>query len=203
MIDPLTEPADKRRRRTRTAVLDAAADLFARQGFRRTGVEELAQQADVALSSIYGNFPGGKADVYAALACRVADDHRDRMLEVLDGAPQPVELAVFDEYLRFHRDSPLAFRLLGLADVDGGDSDLVERARTQIRGVLTGLVEQATTASNLPAARARTELLRLWGTINGVLALRAQRLVGAGEADALLAEIRADLSARLSTESGA
>ena len=38
-------------------------------------LDELAAAADVALTSIYSNFPGGKADLYAVLACRVGSEH--------------------------------------------------------------------------------------------------------------------------------
>ena len=39
------------------------------------GFAEITAAADVALTSIYSNFPGGKADLYAVLACRVGSEH--------------------------------------------------------------------------------------------------------------------------------
>ena len=64
----LEPPVDRRKRRTHTAVLDAAQVLFLREGYRGTTIDMLAAEADVAVSSIYANFREGKADVYAALA---------------------------------------------------------------------------------------------------------------------------------------
>ncbi|KXT56008.1 MULTISPECIES: TetR/AcrR family transcriptional regulator [Gordonia] len=197
MTVPLTPPSDKRRRRTHDAVLDAAAELFADQGFRRTSVDQLAHAADVALSSIYSNFPGGKADVYVALACRIARDHVERMEAAIASAEEAVELAVFDEYLLFHADNPLAFRALGLVDVGPDDSELVDQARAMIRGLLGGLVEQVVGASALPPRAARLEALRLWGTANGMISLRAQGFTDSAEFDDLLASIRGELADRV------
>lgn len=178
-------------------MLDAAATLFARQGFRGTGVDELAAEADVALSSIYANFTGGKADVYLALACRVAARHATEMIAAIDAAAPPVEVAVFDEYRRFHRENPLAFRLIGLADVAPDDTALYADARAMIHRTLADLVDRATAASALDPVSSRREVLRLWATVNGLLALRVGRFVDAAEIEALLDVERADVAARV------
>jgi AcrR family transcriptional regulator len=200
MTVPLIEPTDRRRRRTHKAVLDAAAALFATKGFRQTSVDELARVADVALSSIYANFPGGKADVYAALACRIAREHADEMAGAIASADGPVELAVFDAYLRFHASNPDAFRILGLSDVGSGDSDLVDEARRTVRMLLTGVVDEAVAASTMSRRAARIEALRLWGTVNGMIALGAQGFAATAEIDELLAVVRSDLASRIGVE---
>ncbi|OPX16143.1 helix-turn-helix domain-containing protein, partial [Gordonia sp. i37] len=56
MTSLLDEPRDRRRRRTRAAILDAAAELFAQNGFRATSVDGIAERADIALTTLYGNF---------------------------------------------------------------------------------------------------------------------------------------------------
>ncbi|WP_420039381.1 TetR/AcrR family transcriptional regulator [Gordonia sp. MP11Mi] len=201
MTAPLIEPSDRRRRRTHNAVLDAAADLYASHGFRETSVDELASAADVALSSIYANFPGGKADVYAALACRIARQHADEMAAAIAAAREPVELAVFDAYLRFHADAPAAFRILGLSDLGRDDSELVTQARRIVRDLLGGVLDATVAASTLDAGSARGEALRLWGTVNGLIALRTQGFATASEVEDLLAPVRAELAARIA-ESG-
>ncbi|WP_308192037.1 TetR/AcrR family transcriptional regulator [Gordonia zhenghanii] len=191
------EPTDRRRRRTHAAVLDAAADLFASRGFRQTSVDELAEVADVALSSIYANFPGGKADVYAALACRIASVHADEMTEAIAGAEEPVELAVFDAYLRFHTARPAAFRILGLSDLGPDDSDLFVEARRRVHELLGGVLAQAVSASSSDPRTARAEALRLWSAVNGLIALRTQGFASASEVDAILATVRSELAARV------
>ncbi len=197
----LTEPADKRRRRTRAALLDAARTLFARPGgYRGTSVDELAEAADVALTSIYSNFPGGKADLYAVLACRMGSEHVAAMAAAVDGAAggEAARLA-FDEYLDFHRREPTAFRLLALTDVHGEDSETVRAARREVRGYLSRALELVIDAVGEPADVARAEVIACWAGINGLLALAARGLIDPAEADALIVDVRARAAARLGT----
>ncbi len=195
----LTEPADKRRRRTRSALLDAARRLFGGPGgYRGTSVDELAADADVALTSIYSNFPGGKADLYAVLACRVGREHVDAMAAAVDGAAgAEAARRAFDEYLDFHRREPLAFRLLGLTDVHGEDSETVRAARAEVRGYLARALESVIAAVGEPADVARAEVIQCWAGINGLLALAARGLIDHHEAGRLIDEVRDRCAANL------
>ncbi|WP_027500502.1 TetR/AcrR family transcriptional regulator [Rhodococcus sp. UNC363MFTsu5.1] len=194
-LDP---PADRRRRRTHTAVLDAAELLFTRDGYRATSVDALANQADVALSSIYANFPGGKADVYAALACRTAAEHAQGMREALTGTTAEDRLLVaFDAYVSFHRSRPLAFRILGLTDVDDRDSEVVAQARARIDATLIGITRELVEAIG-PAVPDTEEIVLLaWATVNGVLSLEHRRTISRDSADSLIEMARADGARRL------
>ncbi|WP_068747039.1 TetR/AcrR family transcriptional regulator [Tsukamurella pseudospumae] len=197
----LAEPVDKRRRRTRSALLDAARVLFARPGgYRGTSVDELAAQADIALTSIYSNFPGGKADLYAVLACRVGSEHVDAMAAAVAGArgEEAARLA-FDEYLDFHRREPIAFRLLGLTDVHGEDSETVRAARAEVRGYLARALDVVINAVGEPADTARAEVVQCWAGINGLLALAVRGLIDSAEADDLIDEVRRRCAANLGT----
>lgn len=195
----LTEPSDKRRRRTRAALLDAARVLYARrQGYRGTSVDELADTADVALTSIYSNFPGGKADLYAVLACRIGSEHVAAMTTAVDGATgEEAARRAFDEYLDFHRREPIAFRLLGLTDVHGEDSETVRAARAEVRGYLAAALDVVIDAVGEPLDIARSEVVQCWAGINGLLALAARGLITADEADRLIDEVRARCAAGL------
>jgi AcrR family transcriptional regulator len=53
-VGPLTR--ERRRELTRTALIEAAADLFARQGFHATPLEEIASTAGFTRGAIYKNF---------------------------------------------------------------------------------------------------------------------------------------------------
>ncbi|MGX9294034.1 TetR/AcrR family transcriptional regulator [Tsukamurella paurometabola] len=195
----LTEPSDKRRRRTRAALLDAARALYARpQGYRGTSVDELAAAADVALTSIYSNFPGGKADLYAVLACRIGREHVAAMAAAVGTATgaDAARLA-FDEYLDFHRREPMAFRLLGLTDVHGEGSETVRAARREVRGYLSQALELVIGAVGEPAGPARAEVIQCWAGINGLLALAARGLIGTTEAEVLIADVRRRSESRL------
>ncbi len=148
MTSLLDEPRDRRRRRTRAVILDAAAELFAQNGFRATSVDGIAERADIALTTLYGNFGDGKAQVYAVLAVRMAHVHDERMRAVLaDRIGSSAAQAALEEYVRFHRDEPLAFRLLGLSDVDESAAPAVESAAKAAAPAVESAAKTASAAS--------------------------------------------------------
>lgn len=63
-VGPLTR--ERRRELTRTALIEAAADLFAQKGFHATSLEEIAQAAGFTRGAIYKNF-GSKEDILIAV----------------------------------------------------------------------------------------------------------------------------------------
>ncbi len=66
---PLEEFRQSRAVAKRTAVLDAAQDLFQRNGFARTAMEEVARAAQVSTATLYRHFPS-KAVLFEAVAMR-------------------------------------------------------------------------------------------------------------------------------------
>jgi AcrR family transcriptional regulator len=190
----LEVPLDRRRRRTYTAVLDAAERLFARHGYRRTTIEALADDADVAVSSIYSNFVGGKPDVYAALAWRIAQRHAEQM-----GRGGADAVAHFDNYVAFHRDNPLAVRVLSLHDVASDDSELVIKARAQIEALLDSVVHKVTAsvAESDYGTDPRALVLYVWASVNGMFSLRQRGAVDDATLRQMLAIARTDLSSHV------
>ena len=53
--------------RSRAALLDSAAQLFRRQGYSATGVNQILEVAQVRAGSLYHHFPEGKAGLAAAV----------------------------------------------------------------------------------------------------------------------------------------
>ncbi|MGY0498557.1 TetR/AcrR family transcriptional regulator [Nocardia sp. FBN12] len=192
----LEAPTDRRKRRTHAAVLDAAQVLFLREGYRRTTIDLLAGEADVAVSSIYANFVEGKADVYAALAWRIATRHAEAMSAPIEGsAPRREVAAVFDRYVAFHRENPLALRLLALTDVDVSESESAARAKKQIDDVLGGLIESFSAAVELAGCDVESRALVLisWAAVNGAYSLYQRRMVDEATLNVMLGIARADL----------
>ena len=190
----LEVPLDRRRRRTYTAVLDAAERLFARHGYRRTTIEALADDADVAVSSIYSNFVGGKPDVYAALAWHIAQRHAEQM-----GRGGRDAVAHFDNYVAFHHDNPLAVRLLSLHDVASEDSELVVKARAQIEALLDSVVQKVTAslAESYCDNDPRALVLYVWASVNGMFSLRQRGAVDDATLRQMLASARRDLGSHV------
>ena len=90
----MEETTIKKRKRgiaTSRAILDVAADLFARRGYDGVSVREIAQGAGIRESSVYNHF-SSKADILETLydefirlvpETRPSDAELDRMLEIL------------------------------------------------------------------------------------------------------------------------
>ncbi len=72
---------DRRRELTRTALVEAAAEVFARRGFYAASLDEIAEAAGFTRGAIYSNF-GGKEDLLFA----VLDFHTDRQLSAFGAA---------------------------------------------------------------------------------------------------------------------
>ncbi len=104
------EPVKGRRQEyaalTRAAVVDAAADLFARQGYARTSLEQVAAAARVSKGTVYGHFDGKEALFQAVME----DQERqmiDRLTQVFAAHADAWEgaVAVSREFLDACRDS--------------------------------------------------------------------------------------------------
>src|SRR3954449_3969079 len=68
MVDPARvspSRSERRKARTTTAILDAAERHFLERGFQDAKVDEIAQEADVAVGSVYNHF-GSKEGLYRA-----------------------------------------------------------------------------------------------------------------------------------------
>ncbi|HEY5611806.1 MAG TPA: TetR/AcrR family transcriptional regulator [Thermoanaerobaculia bacterium] len=73
-----TTTSNRRQReiaRVREEILDAAAQIFARSGFRGTTINDIARSAGYTAPTLYSYFEG-KADIFEALIRSVADDCR-------------------------------------------------------------------------------------------------------------------------------
>jgi len=79
--------------RTRAALIDAAADLFAERGFDGTSVEAIAERAGFTRGAFYSNF-STKEEVFAAiLQVRVYEGAYRQMMEAVLDSPHPLPTA--------------------------------------------------------------------------------------------------------------
>ncbi len=177
---------DRRRVRTQAAVIDAAEKLFVERGYTDTSIEAIASEADVAVSSIYFNFEGGKSDLYLALARRAADLNVEYLASAYDPeADAATQLAAVGEaYARFHLDNPLALRLLSLHDVDSTSDPRVAAAGQQIQSSLQEmldrqeiLVQRALDEGGNKGVSAKALTLFLFAAWNGAISMHARGLL--------------------------
>jgi AcrR family transcriptional regulator len=173
---------ERRRARSREAILDAAEEVFRRRGYEAARVEEIAERADMSVGSIYQHFDG-KRVLYLTLVDRALEIFTAYMARSEDERFTPLQkvLAGGDAYLRFHLDHPGAFQFLAfrapgedpLADDDG----LEARVRDRVGLLLDRFARQIEAA--IAAGEARPvdadRLTRfLWGAWNGVISLHLQ-----------------------------
>ncbi len=168
-------------------MLDAAEELFLESGYRSASLEAIAARADVAVSSIYFNFKGGKSDLYLALAERAAVTNAEMLEPAYDDSLDPFEQlsAVSRAYVRFHMENPLALRLLSLHDVDRKGDERVQAARSRIKSSLfvmlerlEELVSEALEAGGNEGASPRAVTVFLFASWNGVLSMHARGELG-------------------------
>jgi AcrR family transcriptional regulator len=187
--DPLPSPArpaaaraDRRRVRTRSALLDAAEVVFSRAGYGGARIEEIAELADVSVGSIYGHFES-KRGLYLQLVDRSLELFAEYMARSDDPALSPLQrvLAGGDAYLRFHLDHPGAFHFLAYrspgAEPLSGDNETEARIRDRVGRLLqnfAGEIDKAIAAGDARPVDSVRLTHYLWGAWNGVIGLGQQ-----------------------------
>ena len=73
---------ERRRELTRTTLIDAAADVFARRGFHAASLEEIAEAAGFTRGAIYKNFEN-KEELFFAVIERRIENQLNRFRELL------------------------------------------------------------------------------------------------------------------------
>jgi AcrR family transcriptional regulator len=71
---------ERKKQRTRQAIVETATRLFADRGYAETTLAEVADEAEVALSTIFNYFPG-KPDIVFAVLDALIDSARARIVE--------------------------------------------------------------------------------------------------------------------------
>jgi AcrR family transcriptional regulator len=98
-LDRRTRAARAQARDGRAALLEAAARVFVRRGFRDASVEEIAGEAGFSKGAVYWHF-AGKDDLFLALLEERLNAPVREMIELLRSAPPERDLSV-EANLRF------------------------------------------------------------------------------------------------------
>jgi len=99
------DPSSLRERQAavgRNAILDSAAALFVKKGYKRTTMQAIADGADVGVATVFRHFKN-KAGILAAISQRDMEEVLAQCEEVLESSPSdPVEgtLAIIAAFLR-------------------------------------------------------------------------------------------------------
>ena len=98
---------ERRKARTRTAIIDAAADLFSVAGFEATSMLQIAERADTGVGTLYGYFRS-KEDVLREVLREHSAIAVERYRAAVDDETPPLDrlcmaIETFAGYLRDHR----------------------------------------------------------------------------------------------------
>jgi TetR/AcrR family transcriptional regulator len=114
-------------------------------------MEDLSEEADVAIGSIYAHF-GGKEGIYSALVDRALELDRRYSEEGFAAGDAPLErlVGMGEGYLRFAREHPAYFRLFRFpppdrpseAEAPGPAARIAERISAEVAR-MAGLLQQA------------------------------------------------------------
>lgn len=115
----------------RTAVLDAALELFAQHGFADTSLRDISRQSGVAHPLILHHF-GSKESLYSEVKRRVVEGYAQRFPAAARAVNRPIKLRTeMKRIMTYIGENELALRLCARTRVDGdyqvwpGEPDLL------------------------------------------------------------------------------
>lgn len=116
---------------TRIAIIEAATECFAQQGYEATSVREIAQAAQLTHGTLRHHF-GGKLDMWKAVADTVLEHYQSRLLPIVVAAGQQADpLQGFKQVVRTfieasYSNPMFAKLLMGENNTDNERSDYVK-----------------------------------------------------------------------------
>jgi len=145
MVDKLTP--ERRRELTRTTLIDAAADVFAKRGFHSASLEEIAETAGFTRGAIYKNFEN-KEELFFAVIERRIDSQLMRFREALRedsaAAKDPGRLAsIWEDILAFDKEwftLDLEFRLYAMRNEDARERWVAHER--ELRNLVARFIEE-------------------------------------------------------------
>jgi AcrR family transcriptional regulator len=146
---------DRRRQRTRAAILRSAEELFTSKGYASATIEDIAVSAGVTRQSVYLHFPGKRE-----IAATLIDELRSRSLATVSSVTdlsdidrQTIERLV-ELWVGYYRDNVELIRLL--YEVATVEPDIDRRALADVSGLVVRLAGDRTISAS---ARAEAECI--------------------------------------------
>jgi AcrR family transcriptional regulator len=181
MADPARVPAsrsERRKARTTNAIMDAAERHFLERGFQDAKVDEIAEEADVAVGSVYNHF-ASKEGLYRAALERALALFRGYMDEepAPDGEALGQLLEIAGRVARFGRERPGHLRMLTLPHSRQAQEALgepLEQVRKELASQerrTAALIEAAVRRGDARPLDSRRAAAFLWSAWLGTLTL--------------------------------
>jgi AcrR family transcriptional regulator len=125
----------------RTALLEAALEVFARRGYNRASIDEIAQEAGVSKALIYEHFPS-KKDLHVSLLEEQVQEIFGRLARsAMTSEPGHVRLrAGVDAFLEFVEERRGAFFMLYREAVEPEVAELFKGLQRQATAAIAALI---------------------------------------------------------------
>ena len=156
----------------RDRICDAAAHLFAEQGYEAVTLRSVAAAVGCSPMTPYRYFPGGKDEIFAAVRAASFGEFADATIRSADGIEDPFErlAAGGREYVRFALDRPDQYRLMFELGQPMTDHPEVmaqgERAWAPLRENVEAAIEAGVLAGD-----ADTVAHVMWSALHGLVSL--------------------------------
>jgi AcrR family transcriptional regulator len=168
----------QKKAQSRRQILDAARDVFFRDGFMAANLDEVAEKAGVAKGTLYRYFES-KADLYVAVLADNGDRFTQKMKEEAD-SPDTPGVAVLQNISRFYFDywtrHPEYFQIFWAIDNQAVIGDLpqsvveeVARLWGESLRVVDGVLARAVSESHLVECDTWEVANILWTTANALI----------------------------------
>ena len=125
----------------RSAILDAALEVFAGRGYHGSSIDEIATAAGVSKALIYEHFPS-KRDLHLSLLALHIEEIFERLAEsAATSEPGEIRLrAGVDAFLEFVEERRDAFRMLFRDAVEPDVAEMLVRVQQQVGAAVAGLI---------------------------------------------------------------
>jgi AcrR family transcriptional regulator len=124
---------ERKKQRTRQAIVEAATRLFAERGYADTTLAEVAEEAEVALSTIFNYFPG-KLDIVFAMLDALIESAQARIVERPDEETASHAVLAWVREVLPDLEKPYTETIRRSDEIIRSDPDLV--AAERLRGAL-------------------------------------------------------------------
>ena len=167
----IAQRREREREEVRRKILDAAHDLFAREGYDRVTMRRIAEAIEYSPTTIYNHFED-KDDLVQSLC----EEDFARLLGALQSEPPPADPVeqirqLGLAYARFGVDYPNHYRFMFMTSAKFEHVHALSDSGQQAFGLLRAAVENAIASGAFRPADPDAVAQVLWASLHGVVAL--------------------------------
>ena len=178
--DPRSAPSsgrEEKKAEVRRRILEAAKEIFFRDGFMDANLDEIAELAGVAKGTLYRYFDN-KAQIYLAVLSRKARRFEKKLQDALDPQVSPIEalVGVSRFYFQHYVENPDYFQIFWAIENQAVIGELppevvreVTRLWEESLGVLAGIIERGIEEGVFARCDAWEVASILWTLANAII----------------------------------